>query len=260
MSGGTDPNLIVVNQADIEHGLGELGITSGDTVLVHSSLRSFGWVEGGPEAIIEALLQAVGPRGCIVMPTLTLGGSEHPVMFDVHESPSSSGRVTEVFRKRPDARRSHHPTGSAAAVGWGAEQLTRYHKDTPCDLLSPYGQVYLRDGYSLFLGAPWSSNTMFHVAEELAMPSYMRFAEFRDATLVDEDRAIHKVAFRRYNCYQSGVRRDLASMGPVFEKAGVVRHAMIGSSDCRLIRAKDNIEISVRQIREHPEAVWSYDR
>ena len=253
------PDRVVVTQADIERGLGELELGNGDTVLVHSSLRSFGWVEGGPEAVIGALLSVVGPRGCVVMPTLTLGASESPAVFDVRESPSRSGRITEVFRRRPDAWRSHHPTGSAAAVGWGAEQLTRFHKDTPCDLLSPFGQVYLRDGCSLFLGAPWSTNTMFHVAEELAMPDYMRFAEFHDAVVVDEDGERRQVAFRRYNCYQSGVKRDLASMGPIFEAAGVVRHTMIGSSDCRLIRAKDNIEISIRQIREHPEAIWSYD-
>jgi aminoglycoside 3-N-acetyltransferase len=260
MSDGMDPNQAVVTQADIERGLRDLGLTGGDTVLVHSSMRSFGWIEGGPDAIIDALLGIVGARGCVVMPTLTLGASEHPTVFDVRESPSRSGRVTEVFRKRPGAWRSHHPTGSAAAIGCGAEQLTRYHKDSPCDLLSPYGQVYLRDGYSLFLGAPWSSNTMFHVAEELAAPNYMRYAEFHDATVIDENRVLHAVSFRRYNCYQSGVRRDLGSMGPVFEAAGVVRHALIGTADCRLIRARDNIDISIRQIREHPEEIWSYDR
>lgn len=249
-----------VGRSDIERGLRELGLVSGDTVLVHSSLRSFGWVEDGAETVVQALLDVIGPRGCVVVPTLTLGASESPVHFDVRESPSGSGRITETFRKRPDAWRSHHPTASAAAIGWGAEQLTRHHLDTPCSLLSPYGQVYMRDGYSLFLGAPWSSNTMFHLAEELAMPNYLRFAEFRDATVVDEDRAIHKASFRRYNCYQTGVRRNLQAMGPVFEAAGVVRHATIGQSDCRLIRAKDNIEMSVRHIKEHPEQIWAYDR
>ncbi len=248
----------IVTQSDIENGLSSLGLLPGDTVLVHSSLKSFGYVDGGADTVIQALLSVVGERGCVVMPTLTLGASETPAIFSVRESPSRSGRITEVFRTRADAWRSHHPTGSAAAIGWGAEQMTSYHLDTPCDLLSPFGQVYLRDGYSLFLGAGWASNTMFHVAEELAMPNYLRFADFRDATVIDENGVPHPTSFRRYNCGQAGVKRDLALMGPVFEAAGVVRHALIGKSDCRLIRAKDNVDISMRQIREHPEQVWSY--
>lgn len=244
---------------DLRAGLGELGLESGDTVLVHSSLKSFGYVEGGAEAVIAALRAVLGPRGCLVMPTLTLGASEGPVVFDVLESPSTSGRITEVFRRQPGVWRSHHPTSSAAAQGWAAEELTRYHTDTPCGLTSPYGQVYLRGGWCLFLGAPWSSNTMFHVAEEIASPAYLRFAEFRDAILIDEARCQHTVSFRRYNCYQTGVRRDLAAIGERFEAAGVVRQLRIGASNCRLIRARDVVDLSVALLTHCPEAICSYE-
>lgn len=143
-----------VVQDDILHGLRTLGLESGDTVLVHSSLKSFGRVEGGAETVIAALLEAVGPRGCVAMPTLTLGKATNPVVFDVRNSPSTSGLITETFRLRSDARRSRHPVNSAAAVGWAGDELTRYHTDTPCGLTSPYGQVYLCGGWCLFLGAP----------------------------------------------------------------------------------------------------------
>lgn len=249
---------LIVTKTDMEAGLRDLGMQAGDTVLAHSSLKSFGYVEGGANSVIDALLSVAGPSGCVVVPTLTLGSSESPVVFDVQESPSTSGLVTNVFRKRSEAYRSHHPTSSAAAIGWGAKEMTAHHTDTPCGLTSPYGQVYLRGGWCLFLGAKWGSNTMFHVAEEIVMPEYLRFAEFRDAVLVDEDGIRSTVAFRRYNCYQTGVKRDLSKMGPIFEAAGVVRHAHIGASQCMAIRAEDVIEISVDLLRKRPEEIFWY--
>lgn len=248
----------MVAKSNIEAGLRKLGLETGDTVLVHSSLKSFGQVEGGADAVIDAVLAAIGPDGCAVVPTLTLGASESPVVFDVRESVSTSGLVTNVFRMRPEARRSHHPTSSAAAIGLHARDVTEHHKDTPCGLGSPYGQVYQRGGWCVFLGAKWSSNTMFHVAEEIAMPEYLRFAEFRDAIIVDESGGRSTVAFRRYNCYQTGVQRDLAKMGPIFEAAGVVRHAIVGASECMAIRARDVIDLSVELLRKHPEEIFRY--
>ena len=258
MTRSADSKTPQVAQSVIAAGLTRLGIEAGDAVLVHSSLRSFGHVVGGPDVVIDALLEVVGHRGVVVMPTLTLGASENPVAFDVRNSPSTSGRITEVFRKRPEARRSHHPTSSAAAIGRGADVLTGYHIDTPCGLTSPYGQVYLRDGWCLFLGTAWHSNTMFHTAEEIAMPAYLRMAEFRDTTLIDEEGVPHAVAFRRYNCYQSGVQRDLEKMGSLYEAAGAVRHTRIGLSECFMIRARDVIDITVRLIQQSPEEVFSY--
>lgn len=252
-----DPAVVQID--DILSGLEALGLSTGDTVLVHSSLSSFGLVEGGADTVIEALLRIVGSHGCVVMPTLTLGASESPVVFDVRESPSTSGRITEVFRKRPDAHRSTHPTSSAAAVGYASKEITGWHGKTPCSLTSPYGQVYLRGGHCLFLGATFGSNTMFHVAEELVKPAYLRMAAFSDAIVVDELGRESTVEFSRYNCYQTGLKRDLNALEPIFEKAGAVRHTIIGSSSCMMIRARDVIGIASDLLRRDAESIVSYE-
>ena len=118
--------------------------------------------------------------------------------------------------------RSQHCFSSAAAAGWAAPELTAYHDDTPCSLTSPYGQVYLRGGYSLFMGAKLVSNTIFHVAEEIAAPSYLRYATFPGATVVDAHGRERQVVAQRYNCYQTGIRRRLDRMEAIFEDAGVL--------------------------------------
>lgn len=247
-----------VTTADLLQGLRALGLESGDALLVHTSMKSFGHVEGGPEAVIDALLEAVGPRGCVVVPTLTLGRSEAPVVFDVRHTPGHTGLLTETLRQRPGACRSLHPTESAAALGFAAEEITRHPGETPCGLTSPFGQVYLRGGKSLFLGAPWTTNTMFHVAEEIVMPAYLRMAEFRDATVIDAEGVARRVAFKRYNCYQSGVKRDLAALEKHFVAAGVVRETRIGAATCRVIRARDNVDICVDILTNHLEEILSY--
>ena len=100
---------------------------------------------------------------------------------------------------------------------------------------------------------------MFHVAEEIVIAPYLRFAEIRDAKIVDEEGVARPIAFRRYNCYQSGVRRDLDVIGAAVAEAGVVQTAQIGASECRLVRARDVIDVSCEMLRTRLDAVVTYD-
>lgn len=244
-----------VTRGDIEDGLQRIGLAAGDTVLVHSSLRSFGRIDGGADTVVAALQAVLGPRGALVMPTLTLGAREDQIVFDVRRSPSTSGTLTEVFRQRDDVCRSHHPFSSAAAWGWGARELCAHHDGLPCSLTSPYGQVYLRAGYSLFMGAGLACNTVFHVAEELEGPSYLRYAVFPDVMVVDEQGIQRRVTARRYNCYQTGIRRHLERMESIFDQAGVLSETYVGLSRWRLLWAPDNVRLSRDVLRERPSFI-----
>ena len=93
----------MITKEIIINGLKELGLKQGDTVLVHSSLSSFGYVDGGADTVIDALLETVGKEGTVLVPTLT--GSEHlsaenPPVFDVRNTPCWTGKIPETFRKR----------------------------------------------------------------------------------------------------------------------------------------------------------------
>src|SRR5262245_56502432 len=102
-----------VTRSEIVKALQSAGIKSGDTLMVHSSLKSFGEVDGGPETVIDALLEAVGPQGHVVMPTLTATFSreaETGLAFNPRKTPSRVGIITDRFWRRPGAVRSAHPT------------------------------------------------------------------------------------------------------------------------------------------------------
>ena len=105
-----------------------LGVTDGDILLFHSSLKSFGYIEGGADAVIDGALLAVGDCGTLVAPTLVQRDFANAYKnWDKNRTPSDVGRITEVFRKRPEALRSDQATHSVAAIGPMAKFLTEGH-------------------------------------------------------------------------------------------------------------------------------------
>lgn len=110
---------------DIERALRTVGIENGDVVLVHSSVSSFGYVESGADTVIDALLETVGNDGTIVMPTFTWGSfhDKGKVLFDLVRTPSETGKITEVFRRRKGVIRSTHICHSVAALGPHAQDV-----------------------------------------------------------------------------------------------------------------------------------------
>lgn len=246
----------VVTEADIVDGLRRLGLAAGAVVLVHSSLRSFGHVRGGADAVVDALLRCVGPSGTVLVPTLSFR-SYDPARpgFDARTTPSDTGRVTEVFRRRPEAVRSLHPVSSVAAIGPAAGYLTAAHGDTPCGATSPYARLAGLDGSCLFLGAGLASNSVFHVAEEVVGPGYLGYHDLRDVHVVDQWGQSSVRTFRRYDCGDRGVRRYLGKMEPIFRREGVVRETTIGACRALRIGARDNVRLTSDLLRATPEYI-----
>src|SRR5579872_5461399 len=166
----------LVTRADICTGLRKLGLPRAAIVLMHSSLKSLGRVDGGPEAVIDAVLDVIGPEGTLVVPTLTFRGFVlSGRSFDARTQTSETGLITETLRLRPGARRSLHPLSSVAAVGAAAAEITASHDDTPCGPGSPYRKLWELGGYTLFVGVDFVCNSTFHVAEEWIDPPYLSY-------------------------------------------------------------------------------------
>jgi aminoglycoside 3-N-acetyltransferase len=246
--------LANVTSADIVSGIRAAGVMPGCNLLVHSSLSSFGYVEGGANAVIDALIEAVGADGTVLVPTLT--GNEtlspaNPPVFDPVNTPCWTGRIPETFRQRPDAVRSLHPTHSVAAMGANARRLTQDHElsITPCDEYSPYGKL-AQDANSLILlvGVDHESNTMFHHVEEVVGTDYHMQAGFAEATLLIGGEEIR----RRYMLHRYGTPRDFNVMEDVFIERGIQKTFHIGASTLRLIRAKDMVAFTIRCVRANP--------
>ncbi len=154
--------------SDIAAAFRQVGLETGDSLVVHSSFRSIGPVDGGPRTLIQALLDVIGPEGNLMFPTFN-GPSATEPYFDPDKTPSSTGIIPEMGMKWPGAVRSLHPTHSVAVIGPDAETLTRSHldcrtvgADSPLDRLAKMG------GKILMIDVANNTNTTVHVGEEHA--------------------------------------------------------------------------------------------
>jgi aminoglycoside 3-N-acetyltransferase len=145
-----------------------LGIEPNDTLMVHSSMKAIGEVEGGADTVLDAL-QSVLSEGLLILPTHTWKEWNNPGgLFDPEREPSCVGVLTEIFRKRPGVFRSLHPSHSVAAWGVGAEEYVQgeEYAKSPGPRDGCWGRLYDHRAKILFLGAKSNTNTYLHSVEE----------------------------------------------------------------------------------------------
>ncbi len=234
--------------------LRDIGLVDGDIVLVHSSLSRLGYVEGGANTVVDALLQAVAPGGTGLFPTLT--GSEQdgpkcPPRMDARTTPGWTGRIPETARIRPDARRSLHPTHSVVALGAHARRYVLGHERscTPCDEQSPYYRLIDERGKILLLGVSQQSNTTLHCLEELAGVPYHLQAETTDGVVIDADGSAHIV---RNRLHLWRWERDFDRIDGPLVAANAMRIGRVGLAEARLIQADRLADVILPLLRNEP--------
>jgi aminoglycoside 3-N-acetyltransferase len=236
----------VVTRAEIARGLRDLGVREGDVILVHSSLKSFGRVEGGAEAVIAAMV-----------PTLTgrrEDSPECPPRFDVRQTRCWTGLIPETFRQRPNSVRSLHPTHSVAAIGPLAAELTRGHLEceTPCGSGSPYLQLAERGGKVVFLGVTLDCCTLLHGVEELAQAEYHLQPEPALATVTDAQGREFQHAVRLHSW---STPRRFTVVEPLFLRRGILRLGRIGRAEVRVLEAGPAVACALELLRRQPRAL-----
>lgn len=177
----------MVTFRDFVSALRKLELDRTRPVLVHTSLKAFGEVHGGPDALLGALL---GAFNTVVAPTFTyktmitpeVGPADNGITygsgkdtnrmaeFFTPEMPADPlmGSLPETLRKRPNALRSSHPILSFAAVSSDAAAQAILSAQ---DLAEPLGPVHIlraEQGWVLLLGVDHTVNTSLHYAERLA--------------------------------------------------------------------------------------------
>ncbi|MDD2592418.1 MAG: AAC(3) family N-acetyltransferase [Erysipelotrichaceae bacterium] len=175
-----------ITKGELVTKLKELGVKDKMVLETHIALSSFGYVIGGAQAVVNALIETIGYEGTLVMPlqdanncdptiweTPAIDHELHQIVrdntpaFDKKESDGvDMGVIVENFRRRDGAIVSNNPSLAYVARGKYAKLICDRH---PLHFSlgedSPISRLYDLDAYVLLIGVPFSKCTCLHLAE-----------------------------------------------------------------------------------------------
>jgi aminoglycoside N3'-acetyltransferase len=248
-------NRLSATKEDIKKGLVRLGLRKGDTVGVHSSLSSFGHVEGGADAVIDALIEIVGEEGNIVMSTHSANLSEDKrtqeekamgvswlckiLPYDPDTTPVRTGIIPETFRKRKGVFRGSDPSNSVAALGPKAKELSEgWHR------------LLELDGYILLMGVGLDRCTAMHLAEKR-----VRFPDRILRMITPPKWFVEKYPGDEWE-WDIGPYPDFAKLTQPCLERGIMKTVRIGKATVKLVKLRDLIDLYVEYLENDPDPFY----
>lgn len=254
--------------------LRRLGVRAGGVTMVHTRMSAIGWVVGGSETVVRALLDVLGPAGTLVA---YASWEEHvyraadwprehrdaylaePPAFDLAtaEAAREHGRIPERVRTWPGAERSSHPEASVVAVGARAGWLTASHPtDDAYGAESPFARLVEAQGQVLLLGAPLDTVTLLHHAEAIARAPRKRRVTFRvpvaepggvvERTFTDIDTSAGAFPYEGLGLEED----EFAVIARAALAAGVGVRGHVGRAECHLFSAPELIALAVAWLED----------
>lgn len=253
--------------------LRSIGVNHNSILLVHSSLSALGFVCGGAEIVVRALLEVLrdnitDTQGTLVVPTQS-GDNSNPASWQHPPVPSawwpmicasmppydprttrtrSMGVIAETVRTWPGAVRSAHPQTSFAAIGPQAREIMDGHTlDCMLGERSPLAKLEERDAKVLLLGVGWDVCTAFHLAEYRIKVPAIENNSF--AVMTKKGREWMTVRDVSVN------GDDFGEMGESFESEGFVLRGRVGGADARLFLLGDAVRYAESWLPLHRPSI-----
>lgn len=247
----------MVTYNDFKKALCELGLSAGESVMIHSSFKSLGEVEGGAQTIIDALIDTVGKKGNVIFPTLCQKDWDNIYKNWHIDAPSDVGYLTNYFRKLPEARRSNQATHSVAVIGHDRDWIVETHGnyglrygmfgDTPFSADSPWEKLYHMDTKVLLIGVEANVCTFRHLVEYQVADKYLKMIEGKPGAEALKSEIWHYDRFDEKGVWPS-VRPHITY--GIIEEAGLVNKTICGNAQLKMFSSKDFCDTA----KEHLEA------
>ena len=234
-------------------GFRQISVKPGDTIIVHTSYKSLGGVEGGAEAVIDVMRELVGSRGTVLFPAFNFQSWTETHYFDVLETPSKMGTITELARLRADAKRTPHPIYSFSVWGARADEFAAADDAEAYGPHSAFALFHKSNGTILSIGLDFNNTfSMHHYIEYNVGCDYRRVKEF-SGIYVGYDR---QPRVKMYSMFVRKGDRVKTYIVPAMNEllaAGVIKEVQVGEAKVHFATAKDFYDNMSVIVREHPE-------
>ena len=265
--------------------LKDMGLTGDETILIHSSMKAIGAVDGGADTVLDVWMEYF-KNGLLLLPTHTWKtvNADNPV-YNPYTTPSCVGLLTNMFMKRNGVIRSLHPTHSMAGYGKNAAEYLagEEYNNTPCTPGGCYDRLKDVGGKVLLVGVGHERNTYIHSVEEVLnvpnrlsdmpmelvielpeesnnsgkLPPYNGDDGWKKHT---DNKLCRKVYVRKhYNAQQPHISEDFVKLNQIFLDSGVVKKVKFGDADSLLCDAKGMFNIVRQVIAPDPECIVTKD-
>jgi len=228
--------------------LKNMGLTGTEAIMIHSSMKAIGEVEGGAETVVDTFMEYF-QEGLLMLPTHTWAQMKGDyVTFDSTTEPACVGILPNVFRGREGVVRSLHPTHSIAAYGKDAAEYIRGEENatTPCPPGGCWDRLREVNGKILLLGVTHGRNTFIHSVDEALGIKDRLTDEPTLMHIVMPDGSLKDVnMYRHYNrVLGSGSFSDhFDKLKQAFYDLGAAKEAKFGDADCILCDARKIFEV-----------------
>ena len=237
-----------------------MGAPQGGVVLMHSSLRTVGEVQGGAEGFLDALIEYfTAQRGLFCVPTHTwhhLGTDA--ITLDLLHPESNLGAIPTLAAKRADGVRSENPCHSMVVFGERERALSFVRDDafvkTPTSPDSCYGKLYREGGHVLLVGVSQAKNTFLHTVDEmLNVPDRMDDTPIQTTVR----RESGEILTRELTLFKCSTTEDISERFPKYELAfryhGAITDGRVGRAPaqlCSAVKMKEVVELILSRAGE----------
>ncbi len=257
---------VALDKENLINDFRSMGLNAGDVLMVHSSLSSIGYVEGGASTVVKALIEVLGPSGHLLMPSAPNASYQLDYIrtntcFDVLQTPSALGAVTECFRKWPGVIRSAHPTEPVCCFGPNASWFVESHfgQPTPYNNFSPFRKVIEAKGKVLYVGVTLANaGTHLHTLED-AVENFkfsVYYPQEFEVSVIFPDGSTKKMLTKVHDPTQSKERR-CDELIPIFEKEGALQRVKVGNAQCLLVDASLMFETMLKDYNERGVTMYT---
>ena len=243
---------------DLIHNIKQMGIQPTDSLMVHSSMKSIGMVEGGADTVVDAFMEFLS-EGLFMTPTHTWAqmSTEYNV-FNPETEPACVGIIPNIFRQREGVVRSLHPTHSIAAYGKKAKEYVRGEEfaTTPCPPGGCWDRLRELKAKILLIGVTHARNTYIHSVEEVFdVPERLTKEPTLFRVVMPDGNLKDVLMHRHYNSKAPHISEHFDKLAEVFYELGAAKKVRFGDADCILCDAEKIFEIYRNMIQIEPNCL-----